>query len=58
VVNAEEGAVDAEFIGGDGQVDRLVEGLGGSDAVTAAVRVVAEAQESEVFYGLTLREIG
>jgi len=31
VVNAEEGAVDAELVGGDGQVDRLVKGLGGGD---------------------------
>ena len=46
MVNAEEGAVDAELVGGDGQVDHLVKGLGGGDAVAAAVRVVAEAQES------------
>ena len=53
-MDAEEGAVDAELVGGDGQVDRLVKGLGGGDAVAAAVRVVAEAQESEVFRGFSL----
>ena len=58
VVDAEEGAIDAKLICGDGQVDRLVKGLGGSDAVAATVRVVAEAQESEVFHDVTLRHIG
>ena len=58
MVDAEEGAVDAKLICGDGQVDRLVKGLGGSDAVAATVRVVAEAQESEVFHDVTLRHIG
>ena len=57
-MDAEEGTVNAELIGSDGQIDRLVKGLGGSDALAAAVRVVAEAQESEVFHELSLREPG
>ena len=57
VMDAEEGAVDADLVGGDRQVDRLVEGLGGGDAVATAVRVVAEAQESEVFHGVSVRQL-
>ena len=45
-MDAEEGAVDAKLICGDGQIDCLVQGLGRGDAVAGAVRVVTEAQES------------
>ena len=56
-MDAEEGAVDAELVGGDGQIDCLVEGLGRGDAVAGAVRVVTEAQESKVFYDVSLRHV-
>ena len=45
-MDAEQGAVDTELVGRNGQIDCLVEGLGRGDAVARAVRVVTEAQES------------
>ena len=56
-MDAEQGAVDAELVGGDGQLDCLVEGLGRGDAVAGAVRVVTEAQESKVFHDVSLRRV-
>ena len=53
-MDAEEGAVDAKLICGDGQIDCLVQGLGRGNAVAGAVRVVTEAQESEVFQDVSL----
>lgn len=57
VMDAEERTVDADFVGSDRKVDRLVQGLGRGYAVSRAVRVVAEAEESKVLHGVSLRSI-
>ena len=55
VVDAEERAVDADLVGSNRKVDCLVQGLGSGYAMAGAVRVVAEAEESKVLHGVSLR---
>src|SRR5699024_6560850 len=52
VVDAEVGTVDADLVGADGDVDRVVEHLaGGQSPGGGTVAVVAEAEESESTHG-------
>ena len=52
VVDAPGGVVDADLVGADNDLDRVVEGLGGvGGTVAEALAVMAEGQESESLHG-------
>src|SRR5699024_8181766 len=55
VMDPEVGAVDAQLVRADGDVDRVMEHLAGAEAALGgAAAVVAEAEESESTHGPTL----